>query len=242
MIAAVVTARGGSSWTDKNLLRVGDRPLVVRQVEAAQSSGVCTGGVYCLTDGPGIAAAAAAAGATIIDEPAHLASADANHGDAIVHAGDLINADLGGRLSVLVVLLGNTAMVSPQDVVAAVQALDDHQDADSCMTVWRAADDHPLRALTLDEHGWLVPYPCRNRRAPTNRQQYPAVYYYDNGVWALRTRCLRDRNGAPNPWWWMGQRCIPIVRDWVTGRDIHGPLDLAIARWWVEEGHTHAAE
>jgi N-acylneuraminate cytidylyltransferase len=32
----------------------------------------------------------------------------------------------------------------------------------------------------------------------------------------------------------MGKRSAPIVREWVTGRDIHGRLDVAIAEWWLE--------
>jgi len=31
----------------------------------------------------------------------------------------------------------------------------------------------------------------------------------------------------------MGKRCLPIVRNWVTGRDIHTLLDVSIAEWWL---------
>jgi N-acylneuraminate cytidylyltransferase len=100
------------------------------------------------------------------------------------------------------------------------------------MTVWEAADDHPLRALEIHD-GILRPYGGVERRVSTERQSYAKAYYYDQGVWAFRKQCVRSQDG-PNPWWWMGKRSAPIVREWVTGRDIHGRLDVAIAEWWLE--------
>jgi hypothetical protein len=33
----------------------------------------------------------------------------------------------------------------------------------------------------------------------------------------------------------MVKKSKPIIREWVTGRDIHGELDIAIAEWWIEK-------
>jgi N-acylneuraminate cytidylyltransferase len=237
--AALITARDGSqSIPQKNLLRVGGKSLLARQIAVAQaSSRITPGAVYVSTNGPLIAAEAVRCDAQVIDRPAELSGPTANHGDAIAHAARAIAAD--GRLDILVVLLGNTAMVAPADVDACVALLEDRPELDSAMTVWEAADDHPYRAMTLAPDGRLVAFPDADRQVPPNRQQYPTVYYYDNGVWALRPRALLQRNG-PSPWWWMGERCAPVVRPWVTGRDIHGALDVAIAEWWVAGGHAHA--
>ena len=35
----------------------------------------------------------------------------------------------------------------------------------------------------------------------------------------------------------MGKRCYPVIRTWVTGRDVHTHFDVALAEWWLE----HAA-
>ena len=98
------------------------------------------------------------------------------------------------------------------------------------MTVWEAADDHPLRALEIVD-GVLAPY-GGERDVSTERQSYPRAYYYDQGVWAFRHTTV-DRRDGPNPWWWMGRRSKPIVRNWVTGRDIHTHLDLGVSEWWL---------
>ena len=236
MNAAVVTARGGSkSIPGKNILAVGGKPLLVWQINAAQAAkGVDA--VYVSTDCPEIAFVARAAGAEVIWRPAELAGDTADHGDAIKHAAHEIDRLNSGALDILVVLLGNTAMVDGDDIDACIHAIEENPFADSAMTVWEAADDHPLRALTINEEGYLSPYPTAERKAPCNRQEYPTVYYYDNGVWALRKYCVESRDGLANPWWWMGKRSVAVVRPWVTGRDVHGPLDVGITEWWLRGG------
>lgn len=33
----------------------------------------------------------------------------------------------------------------------------------------------------------------------------------------------------------MNDKCIPIVRNWVTGKDVHTQLDIEIARAWLQK-------
>ena len=116
----------------------------------------------------------------------------------------------------------------------SLEHLDARPDLDSVMSVWEAADDHPLRALAIED-GLLRSYEERDPEISTNRQSYPRAYYYDQGVWTFRKQCVGERAG-PAPWWWMGRRCLPIVRTWVTGRDVHTLQDAAIAAWWLSRG------
>jgi len=132
----------------------------------------------------------------------------------------------------VVLLLGNTVMIDGELIDAALDILHSRPDLDSVMTVWEAADDHPLRSLEIVD-GLLRPYGGTNRQVSTERQSYPKAYYYDQGIWAFRKECVQRRDG-PNPWWWMGKRCLPIVRPWVAGRDIHTFLDMAISEWWLQ--------
>src|SRR5258705_392057 len=87
----------------------------------------------------------------------------------------------------------------------------------------------------------MVQYPIKAAQAAkrigevwvsTERQSYPKAYYYDQGVWAFRKATVQAKDG-PNPWWWMGKRVQPIVRPWVTGRDIHGLIDVFFSEHWV---------
>ena len=231
MNAAIVTARAGSkSIRDKNVHPVGGRPLVAYPVEAALDA-TRVDEVWVSTDGESIAEVARAMGCRVLERPDELAGDSVNHGDVIRHAVEEVAAERP-ELANVVLLLGNTVMIDGPLIDRCLGLLDERPELDSVMTVWEAADDHPLRALEIRD-GRLVPYGDPERQVSTERQSYLPAYYYDQGVWAFREDCVARRDG-PNPWWWMGRNCHPVVRTWVTGRDVHTPFDVAIAEWWLE--------
>lgn len=230
MNAAIVTARAGSkSIKDKNVHEVEGRPLLAYPLTAAQKAERIEQ-TFVSTDGRSIAEVAEQMGCTVIHRPEELAGDTVNHGDVIrhaVHEVDRARPDLAN----VVLLLGNTVMVDGDLIDRCLAELESRDEIDSVMTVWEAADDHPLRALEIED-GLLRPYADPDRSVSTERQSYPKAYYYDQGVWAFRKECV-DRRHGPNPWWWMGSRCLPIVRPWITGRDIHTLLDVEAAEWWL---------
>jgi CMP-N-acetylneuraminic acid synthetase len=233
MNAAIVTARAGSkSIVDKNVYHVAGKPMVSYPIQAAQDAERVSG-VYVSTDGERIADVSREMNATIIDRPAELCGDHVNHGDVIKHAVEYVDA-LVPDLENIVLLLGNTVMIDGGLIDEALTILDNDRDLDSVMSVWEAADDHPLRSMEIVD-GILHPYGGGERDVSTERQSYPKAYYYDQGVWVFRKECVQRRDG-PNPWWWMGRRSHPIVRTWVTGRDVHTLFDAALAEWWLNGG------
>ncbi len=232
MNVAIVTARAGSkSIPDKNTAPVAGRPLVGYPIAAAARARRVAA-TFVSTDGDSIAEVARRAGCEVIRRPPELAGDRVNHGEVIRHAVDWVD-ERWPELANVVLLLGNTVMVDGELIDRCLELLEERPDLDSVMTVWEAADDHPLRALEIDD-GLLRPYGDPDRQVSTERQSYPPAYYYDQGVWAFRKQCAARRDG-PNPWWWMGRRCHPLVRNWVTGRDVHTRLDLAVAEWWLSQ-------
>lgn len=231
MNVAIITARAGSkSIRDKNVYQVAGKALVAYPITASQEAKKIDR-VYISTDGESIAAVGREYGCEIIERPEELGGDRVNHGDVIKHAVEYVDREVDG-LENIALLLGNTVMIDGPLLDRALGMLDERADLDSVMTVWEAADDHPLRSMEIHE-GLLRPYGDPDREVSTERQSYATAYYYDQGVWAFRKDCVQRREG-PNPWWWMGRRSAPIVRPWVTGRDIHTLLDVAIAEWWVE--------
>lgn len=231
MNVAIITARAGSkSIIDKNVHKIAGRPLVSYPIQAALDAAQIER-IYISTDGEAIAAVGRGMGCEIIWRPEGLCGDHVNHGDVIKHAVEFAD-EKETDLENVVLLLGNTVMIDGELIDKALGILDDCSDLDSVMTVWETADDHPLRALEIVD-GLLCPYADSNRHVSTERQSYPKAYYYDQGIWAFRKGCVQRREG-PNPWWWMGKRCLPMVRPWVTGRDIHTLLDVAISEWWIK--------
>lgn len=230
MNVAIVTARAGSkSIIDKNVLPLAGQPMVQYPIKAAQAAKRIHS-VWVSTDGEAIADASRQAGATIIPRPDELGGDSVNHGIVIKHAVEYVDARVE-NLQNVVLLLGNTVYIDGEIIDRALGILEERTDLDSVMTVWEAADDHPYRALQINESG-LVEAFGGPRKVSTERQSYPKAYYYDQGVWAFRKTTVQTQDG-PNPWWWMGKRVHPIVRPWVTGRDIHGLIDVFFSEHWV---------
>lgn len=230
MNVAIITARAGSkSIIDKNVYPLQGKPLVAYPLQAARDARLIHK-TFISTDGETIAQAGEALGAGIIWRPEELCGDQVNHGDVIKHAVEWVDAR-ENNLENIVLLLGNTVMLDGELIDRSLLLLEERPELDSVMTVWEAADDHPFRSLEIRD-GILVPYGGGNRQVSTERQSYPKAYYYDQGVWTFRKKCIQSQDG-PNPWWWMGKRCHPIIRNWVTGRDIHTRLDISIAEWWL---------
>lgn len=231
MNVAIITARAGSkSIINKNVMDLSGKPLIYYPIKAAQDAKLIDK-VYISTDGKEIADAGRYFGAEIIDRPEELGGDHINHGDVIKHAVEYVN-QLHPDLENVVLLLGNTVMIDGAIIDHCLGILDDKKDYDSCMTVWEAQDDHPLRAMEINSENVLEPYGDKNRNVSTERQSYSKAYYYDQGVWAFRKYTVQSRDGV-SPWWWMGKRSFPVIRTWVTGRDIHTQFDHGISEWWV---------
>lgn len=240
----IITAKGESqSIPRKNMYPVAGLPCVVYALTAA-SNAERVDGVFCLTDSNIIAALTREFGAQTIWEPKELVAPDANHGDAIAFAVRKV-VEVHNELENVVIMIGNGVMIDSGLVDQALEMLGEDPTLDSVMSVWQAQDDHPLRSLALGEDGLLTTYPGREHlegagpTISTNRQSYPPAYYFDQGLWAFRWGCTERKSPMISPWWWMGERCKPIVRTWLAGRDIHNYLDVSAAEWWLKEGHKH---
>ncbi len=232
MNVAIITARAGSkSIINKNVYEVLGRPLVYYPIKAAAEAKKIDK-IYISTDGEAIAEAGRKYGAEIIQRPEELGGDSINHGEVIKHAVEYVDT-IEREVKNIVLLLGNTVMIDGKIIDHCLQMLDNRPEIDSCMTVWEAQDDHPLRAMAINDEGILEAYGDKNRNVSTERQSYPKAYYYDQGVWAFRKETVQTRDGV-NPWWWMGKKSLPIIRTWVTGRDIHTYFDLGISEWWLK--------
>ncbi|THA27615.1 acylneuraminate cytidylyltransferase [Streptomyces sp. RKND-216] len=148
-VLAVIPARGGSKGVPaKNLAEVGGLPLVARAVRACLDAPLVTD-VAVSTDDPGIAAAASAAGAEIVERPADLAGDLATSEAAVLHALDTHEARNGRAVDVVLLVQCTSPFVTADDVHGVAAAVTE-RGADSALTVaafhgfvWRetVADD-----------------------------------------------------------------------------------------------------
>ncbi len=232
----IITAKGGNlSIPDKHLIEIAGKPLVSYPIEASKSSKFADD-VFISTDDQRIKEIGIRYSVKVIDRPKGLAEPDTNHGDVIVHAANFVKENYYVDLEIVTILLGNTVMLDGDTIDESIENLINDPDLDSSMTVWKAQDDHPFRAMVINKKGYLESF-LKDINPDTNRQSYPDVYFYDQGPWSLRystlMKSLENKEG-PGPWWWMGKKCLPIEKPWITGKDLHGKLDLWFSKKWVE--------
>lgn len=232
--AALITAKGGNtSISNKNIIPILGTPVLLYSVRAAMNS-LLTDAVFVSTEDKTISAIAEREGAHIIIRPSDLAQPTSQHKDVIAHGVRAIRNKCP-KLENVIVLLGNTVMTTAGLIDHAFRVLEDGS-ADSVISAWRAQDDHPYRALKLCEGGFVKSF--LNAEAGSNRQDYPPVYFYDQGVWGFNYQCALEQKG-PVPWVWLGQRCKLIERPWVTGRDIHDWIDVSASAWYLTTIQAH---
>lgn len=230
----LITAKGSnSSIPNKNVIPILGTPVLLYGVRAAMNS-LRTNAVFLSTEDKIISNLAEREGAHVIKRPTNLSQPTSQHKDVIEHGVKFIR-DKCSKLQNVIVLLGNTVMTTAGLIDHAFGVLEDGS-ADSVISAWRAQDDHPYRALQLCEEGFVRSF--LDLATGSNRQEYPPVYYYDQGVWGFKYQCALEQRG-PKPWVWLGQRCKIIERPWVTGRDIHDWIDVSASAWYLTAIQAH---
>lgn len=237
MHIALLTAKGNNrTLENKNIKLIGGKPCMAWSIEAALESEYIDE-IFVSTEDPKIKEVAKNYDANIIDRPDDLSQPLSNHGDVILHGTKEAAKSLEKEIKTVTILLGNTVMTTPEDIDNAIETILSDDAIDSCMTVWKAQDDHPLRAMIVNDEGYLESY--LNEGTPdTNRQSYKEAFFYDQGPWSVRMKSLlrsEKTKEGPGPWWWMGKNCRSIERLWVTGRDTHTQFDVEIAEWWLKK-------
>ena len=215
-IAALQTARMGSLGVPgKNTLPVRGEPLFTHNLRAALATPEITE-VYCSTDDPAIAQWARRHGVFPIDRPAELCGPDASHHDTILHGLAHIEGEIG-ELDALVILLGNAAGATPEDLSTAIRMLEADPRADSIESVSPFPMFNPFRALCRSEDGtlqtilpqqWIAQ---RSRGLTNDRNDAGEVLFFNGSFWVVRRAALVRRDGLL-PFPWLGRRILAYVQ------------------------------
>jgi N-acylneuraminate cytidylyltransferase len=236
MHIALLTAKGNNQTIEnKNIKEIGGKPCMAWSILAASESDYIDE-IFVTTEDEKIKKVAEEYGAKIIDRPDNLSQPLSNHGDVILHGAKKVLDLVAEEVETVTILLGNTVMTQAHDIDNAIKNVVSDENVDSCMTVWKAQDDHPMRALVVNEDGYLQSY-LDIDTPDTNRQSYQEVFFYDQGPWTVRMKSLlrsEKTKEGPGPWWWMGKNCKSIERLWATGRDTHTNFDVELAEWWLQ--------
>lgn len=244
MIAALLLGREGSvGFPGKNLYPVLGRALMEYPLIAAiDSKGVDE--VYVSTDSQKIKDIGAKHGALIIDRPAYLCTKEALGEDAFVHGYRYIRDTMKRDVELVVLLFCNAATVTGELIDEGINALREHPDYDSAVSVSRYNMWSPLRARKIAGDGLLQPFvPFETFGDPKtlncDRDSQGDVWFADMGVSIVRPHCLENINDGLLPQKWMGQKIYPL-KQW-GGLDVDYEWQMPLVEYWLRE-HGYRSE
>jgi CMP-N-acetylneuraminic acid synthetase len=230
-IAAVLTARGGSSLKLKCLREVAGKPLLAWPLAAANGVHGITWR-YASTDSVDIMNAAEELGYKPIRRPDIISGPTARHIDAVNHA-ILYLAERGMRPDVVVWLMGNSVCTTTWMIEDCLEMLNDHPEANSEIPVVQDNDHHPWRAKTLNRKGYLHSYvDFTGLDVSTNRQDLSPCYWIAQNFWV--TRLPMDAEHGEAPWTFLGPNVLPYIIPYPCP-DVHTEMDLLLSEQWVKE-------
>ena len=189
-VLVVVPARGGSKGVVlKNLQPVAGRPLIALVGEVVAALDWVDRAVVS-TDHLVIRQAALDSGLEApFMRPESLAGDRVGDVDVLTHALEATEADDGAHYEIVVMLQPTSPLRRADQVTAAVEKLT----ADNLDAVWTVSPTdskfHPLKQLTLDEHGRLDYFDAR-AAGIIARQQLKPVYHRNGVAYALTRECL----------------------------------------------------
>ncbi|HAD84312.1 MAG TPA: CMP-N-acetylneuraminic acid synthetase [Brevundimonas sp.] len=226
-VCALMIGRGGSSLKNKNVLPVLGVPLLLWGCSAARRSRYVNH-YYISSDDPDILATAALAGFQPIRRPDYLASDTARSTDAVRHALDLVEANVG-TMDIVVVMHANVGTVTAELIDRCIDILVKNPSASSVIPSHENAEYHPMRAKRVLEDGSLSSF--FDGPISPNRQELPTAVFFDHSFWVLRGRSVIFDPEGQEPWPCMGRRILPFVTQGCL--DVHTLEDIDRTAAWI---------
>ena len=248
MIAAILIGRKGSQgFPGKNTAQIFGRPLFAYPLRAAAKVEAIDS-IVVSSDDPAIHSYIASrtdypyAGKVIryMERPSYLCTDDAQAGEVYQHVykelrlHDTTTVDF----ELLVLLMANAPMVTPEIIEEGIEVLRRDETLDSAITVSQYNQWNPARARYIDERTHLRPMVLLPG-ATCDRNSVGDTWFADFGAVIVRPHCLEKLDGLP-PQPWMGQTIYPL-KQW-GGFDIDYPWQLPQIEYWLHQhGYTELA-
>jgi len=229
-LLALVPARGGSKGLPGKALRpLGGMPLIGHTIELAHRC-PAVARVVVSTDDSDIASTAERFGADVpFMRPPELAGDESPMWPVVRHALDELDAD-GSRYDAVLLLQPTSPGRLPEDVDAAVRALEARPDADGVVAV-AEAEPNPVWAAMVEEAGALRPL-LPSAWSYGRRQDLPRVMNVTGALFIWRATLVHENVEDPNE----SARLVGVEIPRLRSIDIDTAEDLEVAEALIAAG------
>jgi len=232
-IAALVTARGKNTLSNKHMILVDDKPLVWYPITVAKQCPSIEK-YYISSDDANILKLGEEEGYQIIKRPEDISLPTSLHVDAITHALESMAEKDKYIPDILVVLLGNTVYFKSEWIEESIKILSEDKDVSAVVPAYLQNNHHPYRAKYLDSDGYLKTYfDFAEKGVSTNRQDLPENYFLCHNFWVLNVEKSIKSVGGQVPWVFMGEKIRPLILS--EGPDVHEMEDIDLCQSWLEK-------
>ena len=229
-VVALQTARAGSkSVVNKNIMKIGGKPLYRQSLDHAISSKLISKS-YVSTDIEEIIKNKDGIEYEVILRPEILAGDNASHQDAMIHGIEEIERRSGVEVDIVVVLLGNTLGASSDVLDRAVQFLIENEDFDSVLSVSEFNMFNPLRAYQKSPKG-LITFLSQEIiqsqvkiKNSNDKNSAGDVYFANGSFFICRSNVVKSKKGML-PFPWLGFK----IKEW-----IQDPMMEIDAPWQID--------
>jgi CMP-N-acetylneuraminic acid synthetase len=226
-ISALLLAKATSSFKDKNISPIFDKPTMSFPMLAAKNTDLISS-FYISSDSQKYLNIAKEFGYNGILRPDYLASANAKSDDAVKHAFDEIE-DIRDS-DILIVQHANVATIYPELIVKAINILKENENLTSVVPVHEKLEYNPYRCFFLDDKKTLMPAISNMHEMSPNRQDLPIPLFLDHSFWCIRTANINKKFNF-SPWNSLGDKVMPLICEGMF--DIHDEEDLAKSKDWL---------
>lgn len=221
-VLAIIPARGGSKGIPrKNLVDLGDKPLVAWTIEAALASKTIDRLVLSSEDDEIIATAVEYGCDVPFVRPESLALEGTSGIEPVIHALEALDQEY----DYVVLLQPTSPFRSAEDIDSCVRGCID-SGAPACVSV-AETDSHPYWTYRLGED--LALHPFVEPELVTRRQDLPPAYVLNGAVYVARTSWLRETRT------FVTEATHGLVMPPDRSLDIDTAFDLRVARALVAQ-------
>lgn len=227
-IAALMLARSGSSFLDKNIIEIAGYPLMSFGMLAAKETKLIDY-FYLSSDSDKYLEIGGKFGYNPIKRPDSLSKSSSKSDDAVLHAyeavDDLKNCDI------LIVQHANVVTIYPELITKSIKILMSDDSISSVVPAHINNEYNPNRSFLLNDTT-IKPFVNFNSTISPNRQDLADAYFLDHSFWCIRTNnILSSHNFCP--WNSLGDKVLPILTKNMF--DVHSKSDIDKSIKWLND-------
>jgi CMP-N-acetylneuraminic acid synthetase len=227
-IGALMLARSGSSFLNKNIIEISGYPVMAFGMLAAKETHLIDY-YYLSSDSDDYLTIGEEYGYKPIRRPDILSKSSSKSDDAVLHAYKSI--DILKDCDILIVQHANVVTIYPELIIKSINILTSDKSITSVVPAHINNEYNPNRSFCLNKNT-IEPFIEYNETISPNRQDLPNAYFLDHSFWCIRTEnLLKNHNFCP--WNSLGNKILPVLTKDMF--DIHSEEDVNKSIIWLNE-------